>query len=218
VYNDFFRGVPKDLINALDNLRIQYNLPETSLITADNLLSFFNELGDDKKISIVYAFPLSDISSAGGIDSSVIAQLIRNIASKYNPYSIIGNDDNAPIFDDKIRVNKLSDVIRDILHFYSHFVNLAEDFLNTEAGLGQAVAFEMQRLYSESEGVFDLDVEGFSDLRFMWIAEKLLTDDVKLLTVEKSKIQVQRSASLVIMAKYFESCDIYEHPDSFISS
>jgi hypothetical protein len=73
-------------------------------------------------------------------------------------------------------------------------------------------------LYSESEEAFEPDVEGFSDLRFMWIAEKLLTDDDKLLVAEKSKIQVQRAASLVIMAKYFESCDIYEHPDRVISS
>jgi hypothetical protein len=218
VYNDFFKGAAKDLINALDDLKKRYNLSETSLITTDNLLRFFIELNDDEKISIVNAFSLSDVFSADRIDSNVIAQLIRNITSKYNPYSIRGIENNAPILAEKIRVNKLNDAIRDTLYFHSHFVNLVEDFLNTEPGMGQAVAFEMQKLYAESKRVFEDGVEDSSDLQFMWIAEKLLTDDVKSLTAEKSKIQVQRSASLVIMAKYFESCDIYEHPDCIVSS
>jgi hypothetical protein len=218
VYNDYFKGVAKDLIDVLDNLKTKASLTEVHLITSDDLLGYFLELNDEKKSLIINVFPFNYMPSAEEIDSSAIAQLIRNISTRYNPFSIAGIDSDAPDFDKKIQVNNLSKAIHDALRFYSHFVNLVDDFLDTQPDLAQSVAFEMQKLYAESVDALTTEIDGYADLRFMWIAEKLLTEDARLTMTEPSKSQSQRTASLVIMAKYFESCDIYEHPERAIAS
>jgi hypothetical protein len=218
VYNDYFRGAPKNLIDALGDLKTQHCLSESSILTADNLLNYFLELNDDKRALIVAAFPFSDVPFSEEIDSNGIAQLIRNIAQRYNPIAFLNDHSEAPDFDKKILMNGLGKPIHDALRHYSHFINLADDFLNTQPGLGQVLAFEMQKLYAESVEGFASDIEDCADLRFLWIVEKLLTEDIKSAHGELAQLQAQRTASLVIMAKYFESCDIYEHPERFTAS
>jgi hypothetical protein len=218
VYNDYFKGIPQDLINDVNALKTNVGLIEASIIGSGNLFNFFLELNDEKKALITSFFPFNYTLSDGGVDSNAIARLVKNISKRYNPFSFMSSEGEAPDFDKKIQMNGLRQPIHDALRLYSRAINLVDDFLNTHPGLGQTVAFEMQKLYAESVEALASDIEDCADLRFLWIAEKLLTEDVKSAQWELAQLQAQRTASLVIMAKYFESCDIYEHPDSVISS
>jgi hypothetical protein len=218
VYNDYFKGIPQDLINELNALKADVGLIEASIIDAANLFSFFLELDHEKKALITIFFPFNFTPSAGEVDSNAIARLVKNISERYNPYAFMSNDWEAPDFDKKILMNGLGRPIHDALRLYSRSINLVDDFLNTQPGSGQTVAFEMQKLYAESVEALASDIEDCSDLRFLWIAEKLLTKDAEGTQVEPVQLQAQRTASLVIMAKYFESCDIYEHPECFAAS
>jgi hypothetical protein len=170
------------------------------------------ELDHDKKESIILGVP-SDIPDF--IDSRIIAELLKHLADNISLKISLLNE-TAPLFDTKIVLNGLTPPISLYLKSYSYQTQDVDDFLNRRnIGLKQSIASEMQDIYKESRIAIPEDVEDSPNISYVWMMEKLIPENAKS---HPHTLKAYREASQVILAKYFEICDIYEHPSTITSS
>ncbi|OUD13548.1 ABC-three component system protein [Thioflexithrix psekupsensis] len=211
VYNDRFEGTPAPIGKALLELKKKYNLEEASAWNSAKLERVFMELDYDQKESILYSIPaeLPDF-----IDPRAIAEILKHLANK----AIHRVDTNliAPDFDTKIRINGLTSPVPDFLRCYSYQQGEIDDFLHKrDPALKQIVAEEMRGFYQNSKIEIPDSIENGANLRYVWIMEQLIPEICKK---NPHSFKAYREAAQVILAKYFEACDIYESPNTIITS
>ena len=211
VYNDRFEGAPAPIGIALLELKEQHNLTEASVWDSQKLERLFMELDDDKKECILGGIP---VPTPDFIDSRLVAELLKHLADKISPSLSLLNQ-TAPDFNEKIIFNNLTQPVSIFLKNYSYQTQDVNDFLiNRDIGLKQSIAMEMQEIYAESRKIIPDSIEA-ANTRYVWIMEKLIPDGAK---THPHTLKAYREAAQVILANYFEICDIYEHPSSVTSS
>jgi hypothetical protein len=207
VYNDRFEGAPAPVIKAVSDLKITHNLKESSVWDSRKLEQLFMELDDDQKQSILGGIP-TDIPNS--IDTSVVAELLKYLADNVSLSMSLLNQ-SAPNFNEKIQFNGLTEPVSISLINYSYHTQDVDDFLNSrDIGLKQSIAIEMQEIYEESKMVIPNDFDA-ANMRYVWMIEKLIPENAKK---HPHSLKAYREAAQVILAKYFEICDIYEHPST----
>jgi hypothetical protein len=212
VYNDRFEGAPAPVIKAVSDLKITHNLTESTVWDSRKLERLFMELDDDKKECILGSIPV-DIPDV--IDSRMVADLLKHLADNISPRLLLLNQ-TAPDFNEKIQFNGLTEPVRDYLKYYSYQTQVVDDFLEKrDLGLKQSIATEMQEMYEESCKEISNDIEDAANIRYGWMMEKLIPENAKN---HPHTNNAYRVAAQVILAKYFEICDIYEHPSPVTSS
>lgn len=211
VYNDRFEGVPAPVIKALSDLKTTHNLTESNVWDSRKLEQLFMELNDDQKQSILGGVPI-DIPDC--IDSRLVAELLKHLTDNISPAMSLLNQ-TAPDFNEKIQFNGLTEPVSISLRNYSYHTQNVDDFLNIrDIGLKQSIAIEMQEMYEESKRVISNDIDA-ANIRYAWMMEKLIPENAKK---HPHTLSAYRGAAQVILAKYFEICDIYEHPSTIIAS
>lgn len=211
VYNDRFEGAPSPIGQALLALKNQHNLIEASVWDSRKLEQTFMELDKDQKESILGGIP-SDIPDF--IDSRMVAELLKHLADNASQ-NISLLKESAPVFDSKIELNGLMPPISDFLKTFSYQIQDVDDFLSTrDIGLKQSIATEMQEIYKESCSKIPNDADAVANTRYVWMMEKLIPKTV----CHPHSRKAYREAAQVILANYFEICDIYEHPGTITSS
>lgn len=212
VYNDRFEAAPAPVIKAVSDLKTAYNLTESTVWDSRKLERLFMELNDDQKQSILGSIPV-DIPDF--IDSRLVAELLKHLADNISPSFLLLNQ-TAPDFNEKIQFNDLAEPIKDKLKYYSYQIQEVDDFLiKRDLGLQQSIAMELQDMYKESKKIIPDSIEA-ANIRYAWMMEKLIPENVKQQHAHSHK--AYRDAAQVILAKYFEICDIYEHPSTIIAS
>lgn len=214
VYNDRFEGAPAPIGKTLLELKRQYHLTEASVWDSRKLEQLFMELDNGQKQSIIGGIP-SDIPDF--IDSRMVAELLKHLADNVSQ-KILLLDELAPIFDEKIKLNGLTPPVSTYLKAYSYQTQEVDDFLDKrDIGLKQSIAAEMKDIYKESQNhnIIPRTGETVADMRYVWMMEKLIPENAKS---HPHSLKAYREASQVILAKYFEICDIYEHPSTITSS
>ena len=207
IMNDRFEGVPEPVYKALQELRNTHDV-QADAMGAQKLTDLFAALPEEKMMDIVQGVPPV---MPEGIDSSALGEILQALADA--PMSLGGGPvGKAPNFEQKIEFNGLSGKAGDYLRCYGYQIHLVEDFLTRrESALGQEVAVQLGRLYEESGHNIPEREPERPALRFFWIMERMIPETAS------SHPHTQRAydqAALVIMAKYFESCDIYDEPTS----
>jgi hypothetical protein len=211
VYNDRFENAPALIGQKLLKLKNQHNLKDASVLDSRKLEQLFMELNDDQKQSILGSVPI-DIPDF--IDSKVVSELLQHLADNISPRLSLLNQ-SAPDFNEKIQFNDLTEPVRDYLKYYSYQIEDVNDFLTKrDIGLQQSIAIEMQEMYEESKTIVPDSIEA-ANVRYVWMMEKLIPDNAK---AHPYMLKAYREAAQVILAKYFEICDIYEHPSTIIAS
>ncbi len=116
----------------------------------------------------------------------------------------------APDFEDKIAFNGLAGPPAHQLRAMSYQTDLIERLLATrEPHLAQAIAQELRQLYSQcQEAVSDTD-EDAPGLRYLRMREQLLPPAARQ---HPHSRKAYLTAAELVLAKYFESCDVYAEP------
>ncbi|OQW93959.1 MAG: hypothetical protein BWK79_08365, partial [Beggiatoa sp. IS2] len=208
VYNDRFEGAPAPIGQTLLKLQKAHNLIEANVWVGAKLEQLFTELSRDQKEAILHSVP-ADLPEF--IDSRAVGEILSYLADKVSNFSDLLTQ-TAPDFDEKIKINGLAGPVPNFLRSDSYQTQDVDDFLQRrDFGLKQAISEEMRALYQEScAKIPDREVK-CGNLRYVWMVEQLIPPKTK---EHPHTFKVYRGAARVVLAKYFEACDIYEHPST----
>ncbi|XOF33103.1 MAG: ABC-three component system protein [Candidatus Electrothrix sp. YB6] len=206
VYNDRFEGVPAPLSQAMITLQEQYELEEVGVWNAGRLEQLFMELTDDQKMSIIGGVP-SDVPNF--IDPQAVSELLTHLADKDSVLSPFLCE-SAPEFGGKIQLNGLTQPVTDYIKFYYYQSQDIDFFLQNRPGLTQSIAGEIKKIYEKSKEKIRKNNDGYPNIRYVWMVEELIPPHMKK---HPHSLKAYREAAQVVIAKYFETCDAYEHPD-----
>lgn len=208
VYNDRFEGTPAPVIQALLSLQKVHGLSESTVLDGRKLEKIFMDLTRDQKESILNSIP-SEMPDF--IDSRAVGEILKHLADNVSrSFGLL--QQTAPDFDEKIRLNNLTSPIPDVLRNYSYQTQDVEQFLDKIVHLKQAISEEIKALYSESRNRIPDGEEDAPNIRYVWMVEELIPPAIR--KAHLHSLKAYREASQVVLAKYFEACDIYEHPDT----
>lgn len=193
VINDKFKGAPPDCELEIQEIKEQYMLENAEILTASDLENIMFSLEDDK-IKIIIGF-LPDPANLKELDYSIVAEVIGYILQQ--PMQ----DDNEcaiiyPDWEEKIHFNGLSKATAIRLNNGIINIKSLEDFLSNDYGVADILRDKINEVYLEEK-------------------KSLCQDELFWAIVNRLSPRPQRiykEIVIVIMAKYFESCDIFETP------
>lgn len=208
VLNDRFSGIPSELASALQKLKLDHNLEDAGAIGSAELESLFMALEEDQRQVIVCGGVPYDIPDF--IDSRAVGELLSHLADNSSFQSGF-LDEPPPDFEIKMAFNGLSGQIVHLLRACSYQIITVEEFLRCrDAGLQQAISEEIRRLYGESKVIIPDEDSDAANVRYVWMVDKLIPDKIRQ---HPHTMKAYRDAAQIILAKYFETCDVYEHPE-----
>ena len=194
VVNDKRKGVNADCEQAIQDIKTDYNLREAGFLTVKDLENILFKLDDDQIFGIVGNIP--DPALIKRLNYSILKEVIGYIMRL--PLTS-GKQANIvlPDWDEKIKFNNLTDPVAKLLnHGYFQIHSLEEYLSNNSDFLADSLRDKMNDIY---------------------IQEKLQKDGDKLFwaivnSASPKASQMYQTAVIVIMSKYFESCDIFKEP------
>lgn len=204
VMNDKYQGSLPTIETDLSEIKSVNKLDSCEVFLAKDLEDIVFSLPDDVIVSIVGFVPNPD--NIANLDYSVVNEVIKHISLNkmlVTRESVL----NAPDFSEKIKFNGLSIHVANLLNNASYQVGAVNDYfsLNSE--------FTKQEIRDQLAGIYELlvtalSIEGeepavnISDIIFFDILEK----------VSGTENVAAQDASLVLMAYFFEACDLFEEP------
>lgn len=207
VFNNRFKAASADLQKVMARLKKEHGLEEALIFEAADILDLFNRLDENTKIQIVGYLPLPDDEEFEKVISP-LGELLRTLAaSSPDPFGYLTVPH--PDFSEKIRINNLSKDIKARLELCSHHSSKVDEILRNSRGDAQVIVQTLKKIYNESKREVPDDISPTSDLRYSCIVKKMIPSAVK-----GAAAAAYRTAAEIIIAKYFESCDIYESPGS----
>lgn len=208
VMNDRFQGIPAPVGAALKNLKKNKNLDDAGAMGGMELLNKYMSLADDIKQDIVGSIP--DIA-LNFVDSSAIGELLTFLADKVaSPLSFL--TETAPDFNKKISINGITRPIRARLEANSYQSHIISEFLEArDDTLQQGIAQEIRETYTGSKLAIPETMDDYADLRYLWMVDKLIPPKIQ---EQPLAMAAYRNAAELVLAKYFETCDAYEHPNN----
>jgi len=194
VLNDGYRGVNADCEKAIQELKTTHNLKSTGFLTAKDLENILFKLDDDQILSIIGFIP--DPANIKILDYSVLNEVIGHIMKL--PMKI-GEVEKIflPDWSQKIQFNGLSEPISSLLnHGYFQWKSLDEYLKNHGDFLADALRNKMNEIYIQEKAMHQGD-------NLFWAIVNVASPRAAIMCQE---------AVIVIMSKYFETCDIFEEP------
>ncbi|MEM6319907.1 MAG: ABC-three component system protein [Bacteroidota bacterium] len=199
VVNDKYKGAYPSLHSELARIESNHPNVEAAPFLSWQLEDVFLQLSDDNVFDIIGLIPnplhISDV------DPSILKEVINftlKFESPYKPESIPSN----PNFEFKIQFNGLNDTIGSLLdmgrlqnHIITTYFELNSEFTKDE--------LRNKFTFFYKEGLKEIDnLKNKSDLLFFYILEKVSPNQTKPV----------QDAVIVLMAYFFEYCDIFETP------
>ncbi len=192
VVNDKYKGVNADANQAIANIVKNNSLNKGKILTAIDLERIVFDLPDELILRIVGYIP--DYEQINNLDFSVLTQVVGYIM-KLPVISVYGQI-KFPDWDEKILFNNINKVTKQFLDIASFNLGALDEYLANESFLAEELQKKLIGLYEE------LKLSSDGDSLFWEIASKCMPWNE----------QAFLTPVLTIMAKYFESCDIFEEP------
>lgn len=192
VVNDKYKGVNPDSNQTIANIIDKNSLKKGRILTAKDLERTVFELRDDQILRVVSYLP--NLDQIVSLDFSVLTQVIGYIMKL--PIDPISGQIKFPDWDEKILFNNIGIETKKYLDIASFNLGSLNTFLANEPFLAEELQKKLIGLYDELYP----DYKG--DSLFWEIVNKCMP----------KKEQVYLAPIITIMAKYFESCDIFEEP------
>jgi len=208
VLNDRYSGIPAPLASAMQKLKIDKSLDDADVKGCKELTDIFMGLPESKRQEIIPGIPPGQPEY---IDTRCVGELLSNLADNTN-FNLAFFSGIAPDFDEKIIFNGLTTPFSEAIKYHFWHKSVVDDFLNSrDMGLQQAISEEISELYKKSkQAIPDRDVEA-SNTRYVWLVEELIP---RMARSHPHSLAAYRTAAQIIISKYFETCDVYDHPDS----
>jgi hypothetical protein len=207
VMNDRFQGIPAPIDNDLQKLAKDRALERAASLAMLDLLMMFMKLGEGERQDIIGHVPDVDVDI---LDPSAVGTLLFNLANHASA-KLAFLHDTAPDFEEKIKFNGLTPPVSFRLQRASYQVALVDEFLTEhDLGLRQAIAQDIKGFYEKSKDEIPDTVDGAANERYTRMIERLIPDTPK----HPHSMVAYVTAAEAILAKYFETCDAYEHPTS----
>jgi len=193
VVNDKYHGVNADSELVLEEIRNKYKLKEAQFLTPKDLENILFNLDDDEIFTIVGFLP--DPINLAILDYSIINEIIDYISSQ--PLNKQQEKIVVPNWSAKIIFNELEGLTEQYLNNgFFQVASLNEYLHNNSDFLADELKNKIKNIYLE--------------LSKSYQGNELFWKIVNSLSPNKSSIY--QTHIIVIMSKYFETCDIYEEP------
>jgi hypothetical protein len=194
VLNDEYKGVPADVEITINQLITENKLVNGGIIAAKDLENKLFSLADDQIQTIIGNIPdPSRIQLDFNVLNEVIDYIMRlSLAQPLPP------DIKMPDWDQKIKFNQLSKATALRLNNGYFQVNSLQKYLDNNGNfLADTLRDKMNEIYISEKKIYSGD-------ELFWSIVKKASP--------RNEASFQ-SAVIVIMAKYFEACDIFERPE-----
>ena len=193
VVNDKYKGVNADCEQTIQQLKELHELHKADFMTAKDLENYLFKLDDDQILAIAGFIP--DPANIK-LDYSIL-----NEVTKYIMQLPLGSDDDpiirVPVWDEKIEFNGLSEFVSQLLNNGCiHLNNLDKYLKNNSDFLADSLRDRMNEIYLQEK-------ENYKGDELFWAIVNHASPKIQ---------QMYQSSVIVIMAKYFETCDIFEEP------
>ena len=206
VINDRFRITPggyPTTIAALEKLKQSHRLKKCELFLSKDLEEILLGLKEDQIISVIgYPPNPADIDVLPlDLVHEVITHIIDSTQIRSFNQSLVNPD-----FDSKIKFNRL-DVTGHLLRDANYRSGSLEEYFNANSKfVRQEVRDRLKGLYDE---VKSLDLQGGTDGQLFHILDQITPT---LSNTNNRLMKELQDAALVLMAYFFEFCDIFEEP------
>jgi len=193
VVNDKYKGVNATSEQTIQELKELHTLDNAGFMTAKDLENFLFELNDDHIFAITGFIP--DPANIK-LDYSILNEVISHIMQLP-----LGKDDaptlKLPDWKRKIEFNGLSGFVSQLLDNGSIHLYKLDIYLKTNSNfLADSLRDKMNEIYLQEK-------ENNKGDELFWAIVDRASPNEQLM---------YRSSVIVIMAKYFETCDIFEEP------
>ena len=207
VMNDHFYGIPAPIDSALQKLANDQNLVSAYSLSSSQLLERFMTLSLDRRHDIVGFVPDGDPAV---LDPSAMSELLFELTKKsVGHFNFLSED--APEFDAKLKFNGLTYPVSDRIRGNSYRTQLVDAFLQqNDSGTRQAISQEIKAYYEESKIAVPEGSDDAANARYGYMVLRLMPPRAQ---DHPHTATAYRDAAEVVIAKYFETCDVYEHPD-----
>lgn len=197
VINDKFLGVNPESEKTITELKNDFPFLKISkFYTADDLMKQLFLL-DDGFIQTQIGF-LPNIDNIN-LDITVLNEVVAYIMEQ--PLPINHTNITAPNWEEKIQFNNLNNYNADLLNNSSFMLGELEKYLKLKMTLADDLQKHLTQVYIDIKTEWK-DVEAKNNNIFWEIVNRCTP----------KKGSAYQNAVLTIMAKYFESCDIFEEP------
>jgi hypothetical protein len=193
VVNDKYHGINADCEQTIQIIRQEYNLNKTGFKTAKHLENLLFALEDDQIFSIVGYLP--DPANIQ-LDYSVLGEIINHLLSFSLPKTL-DSSNIYPDWDKKIVFNDLGQIEANYLNNGYFQIGSLDEYLDNQSN------FFADEVKDKIREVYIKNKDKHSGTQLFWKMIDVITPKAK------SAYQV---AVIVLMAKYFETCDIFEEP------
>lgn len=194
VVNDKYKGVNADCERTMEEIKNSYGLRQASFLTAKHLENMLFSLDIDQIVNVTGFIP--DLATIQQLDYSVLNEVIGHIMNL--PISHKGeNKLTLPDWGSKLVFNCLSDETAELLEngFYQRYS--LDDYLASNGDfLADSLRDQMNNIYIEQE------VEHSGDDLFWAIVNY----------ASPRQARAFQTTVIIIMAKYFETCDVFKEP------
>lgn len=205
VFNDKYKGPYPEVEKSLKNIKTENKLKKADVFLAKHLEDVLFRLDDDVIQSIIGFIPNPENITM--IDYDSVSEVIGHIMQSPLP-SVLDQNLVVPDYDEKISFNDLNHRVHTMLVNASYQVGFLDRYFESHgAAIKQDLRNHFSQIYQDlKQKGYDTIPEGLSvgDLIFFDILNLIAPQSVKPI----------QEAALVLMAKYFESCDIFEEPDT----
>lgn len=204
VLNDRFNGIPAPVAAAHIQIKKSNNqLDECFPLGCHDLRNRFEGLEQEKQILIVGDVP-SKIP--GELDLTVLGTLLRDLADADDDDVALGRVDLPAEFDIKADFNGFSPEVKLQLQHYARRSHVVDRMLaSRDPTWVQAISEEVGSRYQSLSGETDPDVK-------LWKLAELLMPEVA--RNHPHSLRAYRESAYLVIAKYFEACDVFENPNS----
>lgn len=199
VINDKYNNAPVQVHTAILALGEKYPDVSFKLFLAKDLEDIFMQLSDDDLVSVVGPVP----NPADRLDFSALTEVLNHLMNM-NSCDLSSDDLGiVPDFEEKIRFNNLSDRTACQLRTASYQVSGLEDFFKkNSAYAANIIQQKIVAAYQSALSTVDVNEPNYGDMVFYRLIELIYPNGTLAI----------RNSILILMAYYFESCDIFKRP------
>lgn len=200
VINDKYKGAPQPLHGKMLELAKAYPDICFNIITVNRLEDYFLTLSEDDMVAIVGYL----VNPTLQLDYSALTEVLNHLM---NARGHIEKSDlrSVPDFEEKIKFNGINLQVASLIRSASYQVgNLEQYFKRNSEFTRTEIQKRITDCYLNAQSAIDSSAEDYADSVVLRMVEDICP----------AGALAAKNAALILIAYYFESCDIFERPET----